>query len=553
MAVDFYLPGLTPGQGVNLALQTEHGTAIDGDLSASLPDASGIEVVYLLTVIRSYEQLMQAFSLSASVSYSALFVSASASASFLTQSSFSRYRTYVVGRCIVSLPDRSIKEPKLKAEVLGQAKAITKDQFTQIYGSEFLRGIQAGGAYFGVIEIESTSSEEQEQIAVAVSASGWGFSADVSISKQLEQVTKTMSKRVFVVRQGGPPSLQNPSTADEIIKQAASFPQAVSAAPVVIKGIYQRYDQAFDIAFKGGQQPFDWDKRQSDLQVLGQRYLKLKQLRNDYEFVVQHYNDYLTGSGVVFELGGEALTRKPIHAVEPGILKSVKAESDSPGGDAPASEAITIEAITKELAEIEKKLLEVVNAADSCKSGKPYAMPAPYVAKIGLPKIKGKNMELELIKKQLVPMGTIAMWSGPANAIPEGWFLCDGTNGTPDLRDRFVRGADPKGDPKPLSAGDADHHSHYARPPSFNATADAAGEHAHRFPSSWYHRGLDDGKFNGIDTNQQTLNLNPTTQGAGQHGHTVPISMPAFSTDLSTDENKPRWFALCFVMKGPVA
>ena len=37
--------------------------------------------------------------------------------------------------------------------------------------------------------------------------------------------------------------------------------------------------------------------------------------------------------------------------------------------------------------------------------------------------------------------GIICMWSGAANAIPAGWALCDGANGTPDLRGRFVLGA----------------------------------------------------------------------------------------------------------------
>ena len=40
-----------------------------------------------------------------------------------------------------------------------------------------------------------------------------------------------------------------------------------------------------------------------------------------------------------------------------------------------------------------------------------------------------------------VPKGTIVIWSGAATAIPSGWALCDGQNGTPDLRDRFVVGA----------------------------------------------------------------------------------------------------------------
>jgi microcystin-dependent protein len=35
----------------------------------------------------------------------------------------------------------------------------------------------------------------------------------------------------------------------------------------------------------------------------------------------------------------------------------------------------------------------------------------------------------------------IVMWSGAVASVPTGWHLCDGTSGTPDLRDRFVVGA----------------------------------------------------------------------------------------------------------------
>ena len=40
-----------------------------------------------------------------------------------------------------------------------------------------------------------------------------------------------------------------------------------------------------------------------------------------------------------------------------------------------------------------------------------------------------------------IPPGTIVMWSGSVADIPIGWTLCDGTDGTPDLQDRFVVGA----------------------------------------------------------------------------------------------------------------
>lgn len=37
--------------------------------------------------------------------------------------------------------------------------------------------------------------------------------------------------------------------------------------------------------------------------------------------------------------------------------------------------------------------------------------------------------------------GSVINWSGLAASIPARWVLCDGNNGTPDLRDKFVIGA----------------------------------------------------------------------------------------------------------------
>lgn len=45
------------------------------------------------------------------------------------------------------------------------------------------------------------------------------------------------------------------------------------------------------------------------------------------------------------------------------------------------------------------------------------------------------------IVAQAMPIGGIIMWSGGVATVPEKWHLCDGSNGTPDLRNRFVVGA----------------------------------------------------------------------------------------------------------------
>lgn len=42
--------------------------------------------------------------------------------------------------------------------------------------------------------------------------------------------------------------------------------------------------------------------------------------------------------------------------------------------------------------------------------------------------------------QSLVLTGMILFWNGTIGAIPSGWHICDGTSGTPDLRDKFIVG-----------------------------------------------------------------------------------------------------------------
>lgn len=45
------------------------------------------------------------------------------------------------------------------------------------------------------------------------------------------------------------------------------------------------------------------------------------------------------------------------------------------------------------------------------------------------------------VQTTALPIGTVAIWSGSVASIPTGWWLCDGTNGTPNMVDRFFVGA----------------------------------------------------------------------------------------------------------------
>lgn len=51
------------------------------------------------------------------------------------------------------------------------------------------------------------------------------------------------------------------------------------------------------------------------------------------------------------------------------------------------------------------------------------------------------GLDVNDIIAKAMPIGGIIMWSGSVATVPEKWHLCDGTNGTPDLRNRFIVGA----------------------------------------------------------------------------------------------------------------
>lgn len=55
--------------------------------------------------------------------------------------------------------------------------------------------------------------------------------------------------------------------------------------------------------------------------------------------------------------------------------------------------------------------------------------------------LKVTNLQITGINGNgVIPSGGIIMWSGSLTNVPAGWSICDGNNGTPDLRNRFIVG-----------------------------------------------------------------------------------------------------------------
>ena len=94
--------------------------------------------------------------------------------------------------------------------------------------------------------------------------------------------------------------------------------------------------------------------------------------------------------------------------------------------------------------------------------------------------MQATNLTVGTVTNAYMPRGGIILWSGSIATIPTGWVLCDGTNSTPDLRNRFVVGA---GSTYAVAAtGGATSVTLVAAnlpPHAHSGTTDAGGDHNH--------------------------------------------------------------------------
>jgi hypothetical protein len=206
----------------------------------------------------------------------------------------------------------------------------------------------------------------------------------------------------------------------------------------------------------------------------------------------------------------------------------------------------------------------------------------------------------------LVPTGIISLWYGSIANIPSGWALCNGSNNTPDLRNRFVIGAhsDNSGvanttvtGSSTLTGGSKDaivvSHTH-----TFSASATTSGQsagHTHTFSgttsamsanASHSHTATDSGHTHtqnlgsgasqpGLTTSSSpvgaqsttgtgfanisvsstnidhTHTYSGTTSGvSGDHTHTLSVSGTTSSAGSDgTNANLPPYYALAYIMK----
>ena len=128
-------------------------------------------------------------------------------------------------------------------------------------------------------------------------------------------------------------------------------------------------------------------------------------------------------------------------------------------------------------------------------------------------------------------IGQIICWS--TSSVPAGFVVCDGTNGTPDLRGRFIFGKTADGD-TPLTGGSQVH---------VHTTGAVTGASDHNHSISGTSTTSSVGVANGVSVAgnaPHSHSLSVTTGNGGAHGHTA---------NLTPANHLPYYVQLYYIMK----
>lgn len=131
-----------------------------------------------------------------------------------------------------------------------------------------------------------------------------------------------------------------------------------------------------------------------------------------------------------------------------------------------------------------------------------------------------------------LPRGVIVMWSGLLSDIPQGWALCDGTDGTPNLTNSFVYGVSPGENPG--NTGGTVSHSHTVDPHSHTVDPPLTTSGPNFYNSV--------NKF-----------ASDNSEG-NRYYHSHNVDIPSFESDISSpgtssESNLPPYYKVAFIMK----
>lgn len=144
---------------------------------------------------------------------------------------------------------------------------------------------------------------------------------------------------------------------------------------------------------------------------------------------------------------------------------------------------------------------------------------------------------IENVKLSLLPRYAIIMWARPVDEIPDGFKLCDGENGTPNLIDKFIKSSSVAG-----QTGGSNTHTHSDSFAVNNHTLSASQMPSHSHSIANVYQVTDSSSGGDVIARISGSKSTGATGGSASHGHTL-------SGEIDASSNEPEYYTMCLIMK----
>lgn len=235
-----YFEGLDYGVGIDTPSGTVLNVAVTGDPSQIL-GAGGQIFDYTMNELTSEEDLQTALSISVEANGGIGLFSASARMDYAKSCQMNSSSVFLLVRIQVTNAFTMIKQPGISQAAATLLANGNVTAFQQQYGDMFVRGLQTGGCFYGVIEIKTSSETDQQSISASVSAAYGPFGGSGSFSDSFKQAVSNRNVKVTCYVEGGTIPEPLPTTIDMMMSAASAWPQTVAQKAVPYTALLDGY------------------------------------------------------------------------------------------------------------------------------------------------------------------------------------------------------------------------------------------------------------------------------------------------------------------------
>lgn len=152
---------------------------------------------------------------------------------------------------------------------------------------------------------------------------------------------------------------------------------------------------------------------------------------------------------------------------------------------------------------------------------------------------------------ELIPKDSIIMFNGLSSEIPEGWHICDGTEGTPNLTGKFIKASNTSGETggeSTIQILEEDMPKHTHTFVGNQVTTSEPGAHTHTIRGK-YGKSDNANDRDCLETGSETDLI--TTSQSGAHTHTIDMSATqlSYQGEGKPIESEPLYYSLIYIMK----